>query len=106
MGQTREVEFEHGRPVVEGAPEIAVHQVLDERPVLDPEGLVEPEVLAKRLDVAAAGTRLHQENGGVAGQRSEEHTSELQSRENLVCRLLLEKKKKDKGQRNLLRTCR
>src|SRR6266511_5767300 len=38
---------------------------------------------------------------GVAGRcglcpanRSEEHTSELQSRENLVCRLLLEKKKK------------
>src|SRR5690606_40093798 len=29
----------------------------------------------------------------VAGLRSEEHTSELQSRENLVCRLLLEKKK-------------
>src|SRR5690606_40899667 len=28
--------------------------------------------------------------------RSEEHTSELQSRENLVCRLLLEKKKKMK----------
>src|SRR5690606_39569649 len=28
--------------------------------------------------------------------RSEEHTSELQSRENLVCRLLLEKKKKTK----------
>src|SRR5690606_39386555 len=34
--------------------------------------------------------------GGIAlalGSRSEEHTSELQSRENLVCRLLLEKKK-------------
>src|SRR5690606_42153758 len=30
------------------------------------------------------------------GCRSEEHTSELQSRENLVCRLLLEKKKKKK----------
>src|SRR5207302_9948344 len=30
----------------------------------------------------------------VGGARSEEHTSELQSRENLVCRLLLEKKKK------------
>src|SRR5690606_39739030 len=28
------------------------------------------------------------------GTRSEEHTSELQSRENLVCRLLLEKKNK------------
>src|SRR5690606_39761695 len=30
----------------------------------------------------------------ISGGRSEEHTSELQSRENLVCRLLLEKKKK------------
>src|SRR6266511_5590813 len=33
------------------------------------------------------------------GWRSEEHTSELQSRENLVCRLLLEKKKKIKIKR-------
>src|SRR5690606_8664905 len=32
--------------------------------------------------------------GPSNGDRSEEHTSELQSRENLVCRLLLEKKKK------------
>src|SRR5436309_6126608 len=32
-------------------------------------------------------------------RRSEEHTSELQSRENLVCRLLLEKKKKQKALR-------
>src|SRR3970282_1732648 len=31
-----------------------------------------------------------------AGRRSEEHTSELQSRRDLVCRLLLEKKKKFK----------
>src|SRR2546430_9329616 len=30
----------------------------------------------------------------VGGTRSEEHTSELQSQSNLVCRLLLEKKKK------------
>src|SRR6266511_6013056 len=37
-------------------------------------------------------------NPGTNGApvRSEEHTSELQSRENLVCRLLLEKKKKKK----------
>src|SRR6266480_7995446 len=34
------------------------------------------------------------EGGGVL--RSEEHTSELQSHVNLVCRLLLEKKKKNK----------
>src|SRR3712207_8835318 len=33
---------------------------------------------------------------GRRGMRSEEHTSELQSRQYLVCRLLLEKKKKNK----------
>src|SRR5690606_40317366 len=37
---------------------------------------------------------------GVAMGRSEEHTSELQSRENLVCRLLLEKKKQKKTHKN------
>src|SRR5256886_13578555 len=31
----------------------------------------------------------------ITGERSEEHTSELQSQSNLVCRLLLEKKKQD-----------
>src|SRR3712207_8605627 len=34
----------------------------------------------------------------VEAQRSEEHTSELQSRQYLVCRLLLEKKKKSQTQ--------
>src|SRR2546427_5874453 len=33
--------------------------------------------------------------------RSEEHTSELQSQSNLVCRLLLEKKKTDTGQNKI-----
>src|SRR5207302_5933586 len=33
-------------------------------------------------------------------QRSEEHTSELQSRENLVCRLLLEKKKREADEKH------
>src|SRR5690606_40563374 len=40
----------------------------------------------------------------IRERRSEEHTSELQSRENLVCRLLLEKKKtypKDQSQENI-----
>src|SRR2546422_8161380 len=36
---------------------------------------------------------------GAARRRSEEHTSELQSRLHLVCRLLLEKKKKIKNHR-------
>src|SRR3712207_7727960 len=40
-------------------------------------------------------------SGGASGDaRSEEHTSELQSRQYLVCRLLLEKKKKQPTQRH------
>src|SRR5690606_40832914 len=40
--------------------------------------------------------------GGGDGLRSEEHTSELQSRENLVCRLLLEKKNRRAASRAAL----
>src|SRR5690554_7681964 len=40
-------------------------------------------------------------HGNHVNPRSEEHTSELQSRPHLVCRLLLEKKKKKKTQNNL-----
>src|SRR5205809_1867004 len=42
------------------------------------------------------GEGLHRRHGlpRLHGERSEEHTSELQSRLHLVCRLLLEKKKK------------
>src|SRR2546422_2808183 len=51
--------------------------------------------------VYAGGSRLifdSTENGRPAeGDRSEEHTSELQSRLHLVCRLLLEKKKTNTG---------
>src|SRR3712207_9016253 len=42
---------------------------------------------------AAMDARVVQEAAGPG--RSEEHTSELQSRQYLVCRLLLEKKKKE-----------
>src|SRR5690606_42048863 len=45
---------------------------------------------------ASGGSRHRRRPGtgrGPSLPRSEEHTSELQSRENLVCRLLLEKKK-------------
>src|SRR2546428_3544062 len=53
----------------------------------------------------ARADQLKHLNAGVAdspaaaalgAERSEEHTSELQSRSDLVCRLLLEKKKKNK----------
>src|SRR5438105_6881186 len=43
-----------------------------------------------------AGRRAQVKSPLPAIQRSEEHTSELQSRVDLVCRLLLEKKKKKK----------
>src|SRR3712207_8447551 len=41
--------------------------------------------------------RPTRDRAGGAARRSEEHTSELQSRQYLVCRLLLEKKKKNVG---------
>src|SRR2546427_2620111 len=53
-------------------------------------GYVELEKLARGGFV---GARLMTSRIGSLG-RSEEHTSELQSQSNLVCRLLLEKKKK------------
>src|SRR6266567_9602934 len=43
---------------------------------------------------ASSGWRLRS-TGPSPGRRSEEHTSELQSQSNLVCRLLLEKKNKN-----------
>src|SRR3989442_6102506 len=55
-----------------------------------------------RLDVLSAPVRanpywLHLAVRELLDNRSEEHTSELQSRPHLVCRLLLEKKKKRKN---------
>src|SRR2546430_12620756 len=46
------------------------------------------DALRRRLDPRSLG-----QNVGARVTRSEEHTSELQSQSNLVCRLLLEKKK-------------
>src|SRR2546421_9404090 len=45
-----------------------------------------------------SGSAVHEAGQSIPVeiQRSEEHTSELQSRSDLVCRLLLEKKKKNK----------
>src|SRR3712207_6858641 len=50
----------------------------------------------KEIDYAEAeGNQVYSELRALA-TRSEEHTSELQSRQYLVCRLLLEKKKKQR----------
>src|SRR5574341_986681 len=52
------------------------------------------------INDTADGNRRHLQSqmAGLDPRRSEEHTSELQSPTNLVCRLLLEKKKKHKKQ--------
>src|SRR5688572_32353813 len=53
-----------------------------------------------RILLITKGDLLDQEQK-LARSRSEEHTSELQSQSNLVCRLLLEKKKKHSPQQRL-----
>src|SRR2546430_8481532 len=77
-------DFRRERPIV-GPARLAVSEMHDEERYGD-----DREDDGDRRDQASHQPRL------VASiSRSEEHTSELQSQSNLVCRLLLEKKKKD-----------
>src|SRR3712207_7391987 len=57
---------------------------------------VPPEQRGTYLGLAHPAVVAHLQRIGATAVRSEEHTSELQSRQYLVCRLLLEKKKKSK----------
>src|SRR2546427_4603198 len=61
---------------------------------LEPEPVVARQrlELVDHLEPVLVLRVVHRED---VGERSEEHTSELQSQSNLVCRLLLEKKKKN-----------
>src|SRR2546427_8007068 len=72
----------------------AAHERLVEvDPALEPAVVVHqlPPHRGRRVEA----TKLERDHRGAMGDiRSEEHTSELQSQSNLVCRLLLEKKKK------------
>src|SRR5690606_41363647 len=56
-----------------------------------------PAQRRKGLHDLASGCARYRHRVPARGLRSEEHTSELQSRENLVCRLLLEKKNTEKS---------
>src|SRR2546426_6118854 len=63
-------------------------------------GRVHPQRVYPSAGTEQPGDRrgdLGGRGGRVTASRSEEHTSELQSPCNLVCRLLLEKKKKNKN---------
>src|SRR5690606_42082002 len=78
-------------------PDIAIGLLIDQRRrVRSRPGMP----AADRLGNVETGRDLPPE-GVIYLLRSEEHTSELQSRENLVCRLLLEKKKKTKNMPNM-----
>src|SRR5438105_5977770 len=61
---------------------------------LTPDGL---PYFAMKLIKGRTLAELLKERPGPAHDRSEEHTSELQSRVDLVCRLLLEKKKNNRS---------
>src|SRR5438874_5774092 len=69
-------------------PEIYTLSLHDALPIYDP-----------RCDPCAGALYIFARRESARGARSEEHTSELQSRRDLVCRLLLEKKKKQRGWR-------
>src|SRR3712207_7039322 len=58
-------------------------------------GLGPVAVLGRRETVTGVLTLGSEHTTVESARRSEEHTSELQSRQYLVCRLLLEKKKQD-----------
>src|SRR5690606_39949761 len=66
---------------------------------------ISPVATATRLSNTATPVWLRRASSQyrVAVRRSEEHTSELQSRENLVCRLLLEKKKETRQRGDSMR---
>src|SRR5206468_8021589 len=87
-GERRILEVPHAR---------RAHAGLGE-PIVKPCGSAVAEVGAYHLMNGAEHLKQHEDRAGKRERtgRSEEHTSELQSRSDLVCRLLLEKKKKKK----------
>src|SRR2546422_5990897 len=85
----RVADYGDRRPLKADLAQKALHRVLPAR-----------DLLLSRLTRAEQPTRLHEQHvekrASRQHERSKEHTSELQSRLHLVCRLLLEKKKKSR----------
>src|SRR5690606_37260998 len=89
----------------------ASHEVGTRQPVTDAAAACAAASVPLFVDAGASLGRVPVPDGwsllaGSAHKRSEEHTSELQSRENLVCRLLLEKKKKHESSTDKLHNLR
>src|SRR2546430_5086373 len=68
---------------------------IEVNPLPDPQGTILPDFSAGKCSVVSV--KFVKKHGDLWLARSEEHTSELQSQSNLVCRLLLEKKKKTRS---------
>src|SRR2546430_4476960 len=93
--------------------EIYTLSLHDALPILD--GLVQTgrdaildlsgEIFLVHLSVAKVDLAVASDGDDDSVIRSEEHTSELQSQSNLVCRLLLEKKKRTRGPDSDRRRC-
>src|SRR5688572_33302586 len=84
-------------PATTGLYTLSLHDAL---PIYGAGALVQrrvAEVLALDEDADVPGDAEVVIAAAAAGVRSEEHTSELQSQSNLVCRLLLEKKNNHTG---------
>src|SRR2546422_4751516 len=89
----------------EAAPELGIMRICQHRD--DPAGcgmrIASQDSVRARPSWGSSGTRTREcspSTGGQKNGRSEEHTSELQSRLHLVCRLLLEKKKNSSQDRS------
>src|SRR3989475_9698952 len=88
-----EQEFGNGDPVAIGGERLLPVPLLTRLNRLGGEhGIGRAEIVENRF-VGMKSRGVYETPGGTILHRSEEHTSELQSQSNLVCRLLLEKKK-------------
>src|SRR2546422_7796263 len=96
-----------GRPSGTGHSLVIINTRMAEPVVIS----VSPSPLSDRAPPGAGRPARRRDRRSAAGSRrgttrSEEHTSELQSRLHLVCRLLLEKKKKDNTRSAIQTVCR
>src|SRR5690606_39974536 len=83
----------HTRASTPSSSILTCHQVSTVTFALDLLGMDRPPRDVQATDCARRSSRKGTKPCSASQSRSEEHTSELQSRENIVCRLLLEKKK-------------
>src|SRR5207248_11340253 len=95
---TRSLSLHDALPISPPEPDRAVHEQIDPRTVGQARWDQAPQATRpgapSSLGPDAGGDRHRPPRHRAEAARSEEHTSELQSPYDLVCRLLLEKKKK------------